>query len=161
MVAHAELKRSLVAQLVNALEGELSTMQRAAQQAREAATHEEAKPENDKDTRALEASYLAGAQAARVRELEVAIKTITTLPLLDFTGGKTIQASALVTLEDEEGGRSTFFFAPVGGGARLTGGVREIQVLTPQSPRGQALLGAREGDVIEVKGRELTIVSVE
>ncbi|MBI3203878.1 MAG: transcription elongation factor GreAB [Myxococcales bacterium] len=161
MVDPAELKRSLVAQLVSELKGELSTMQRAAQQAREAATHEEAKPENDKDTRALEASYLAGAQAARVRELEVAIKTVTTLPLLDFAGGKTIQASALVTLEDEDGEGTIFFFAPVGGGARLTAGGREILVLTPQSPRGQALLGARAGDVIEVKGRELTIVSVE
>lgn len=156
----AELKRSLVAQLVRQLEDELSTMQRAAKQAREAATHEEAKPENDKDTRALEASYLAGAQAARVREIEVAIKTLATMPLLAFAGGKTIQASALVTLEDEAGVQTTFFFVPVGGGSRLTAGDREVQVLTPQSPRGQALLGLREGEAIEVKGSELTIVTV-
>jgi len=36
----------------------------------EGATHEENKPENDKDTRALEQSYLARGQAQRVVELQ-------------------------------------------------------------------------------------------
>ncbi len=36
----------------------------------EAATHEESKPENEYDTRGLEASYLAGAQAKRTAEIE-------------------------------------------------------------------------------------------
>ena len=98
-------------------------MKRAARQAREAATHEESKPENDKDTRALEASYLAGAQAARARELEGAIKAVKGMPLLDFGEGKTIQSSAIVTLEDEDGARTTLFLAPFGGGIRLTVGL--------------------------------------
>src|SRR6188768_3098485 len=110
------MKRWLGEALLAKLEGELTTMRRAAKDAREAATHEEAKPENDKDTRALEASYLAGAQAARVREIEVAMKGIEGMRLLDLAGGKPIQASAIVTLEDEEGDRTTFFLAPYGGG---------------------------------------------
>ncbi len=163
-----DVKRALVDALLLKLEAELATMRKAAKDAREAATHEEAKPENDKDTRALEASYLAGAQAARVRDLEVAIKTITGMPLLDLEG-KVIQASAVVTLEDEDETRTTFFVAPFGGGTTLevTLGVTDAttaQVVTPQSPLGQALLGRTHGDVIEVRGkgrpRELTVIEV-
>src|SRR4051794_21630371 len=101
------IKRALVAALLAKLDEELANMRRAAKDAREAATHEEAKPENDKDTRALEASYLAGAQAARVRDLEGAVKAIGSLPLLDLEG-KPIQSSAIVTLEDEDEARTTF-----------------------------------------------------
>ena len=165
MVEKRSVKRALVDALVAKLEEELATMRRAAKDAREAATHEEAKPENDKDTRALEASYLAGAQAARVRELEGAIKAIGGMALLDLGGGKRIQASAVVTLEDEDESRSTFLLAPFGGGITLSVGTTAAQVLTPQSPLGQALLGRTEGDVIELRAkagpaREMTIVDV-
>ncbi len=162
MKGDSQTKQALVAALVAQLDDELATMKRAARQAREAATHEESKPENDKDTRALEASYLAGAQAARARELEGAIKAVKGMPLLDFGEGKTIQSSAIVTLEDEDGARTTLFLAPFGGGIRLTVGSLQAQVVTPQSPRGQTLLGARVGDVLEARGTssELTIVDV-
>ncbi len=161
-----EPKRALVAALLSKLESELFNMRRAAKDAREAATHEEAKPENDKDTRALEASYLAGAQAARVRELEVAIKAVAAMPLLDFGEGAVIQASAVVTLEDEDGKATVFFVAPFGGGTSVSAEGVEAHVLSPQSPRGRALLGRSVGDVIEAQGtrpsasRELTIVDV-
>jgi len=166
MNAGLDTKRALVDVLLQRLETELETMRRAARDAREAATHEEAKPENDKDTRALEASYLAGAQAARVREIEAAIKLIGAMQLLDLSGGKTIQASAVVTVEDEDETRTTFFVAPFGGGTSVEARGQAVQVLTPQSPLGRALLGHAEGDGIEVpakgraKPREMTIVSV-
>jgi transcription elongation GreA/GreB family factor len=161
----ADVKRELVAGLRAALEGELANMRRAAADARAAATHEEAKPENDKDTRALEASYLAGAQAARVRELEASLKALEQLVLLELEG-KPIQATALVTLEDEDGARTTFWLAPLGGGTSVTTSAGPTQVLTPQSPLGKQLLGRTEGEVVEMRAkagprvRELTIVSV-
>ena len=166
MTERKDLKRALADALLAKLDEELANMRRAAKDARDAATHEEAKPENDKDTRALEASYLAGAQAARVREIEGAMKAIGSMPLLDLAGGKTIQSSAVVTLEDEDEQRTTFFVAPFGGGVTLSVSGLSAQVVTPQSPRGQALLGRTQGDVIEVRGtrpgpaRELTIVDV-
>ena len=52
---------------------EVEVLTAAARSTHEAATHEENKAENDKDTRAIEAGYLAGAQADRVRELQGAI----------------------------------------------------------------------------------------
>jgi hypothetical protein len=58
-------KAQLKAELVTILEGTLAGLERAHADARAGATHEEAKPENDKDTRALEQSYLARGQAIR------------------------------------------------------------------------------------------------
>ena len=55
----------------------------------------------------------------------------------------------------------TYFLAPYGGGGKLEGGV---QVVTPQSPLGRALLGARAGDEAEVtvagRRKSVTVVSV-
>ncbi|MBX3228528.1 MAG: GreA/GreB family elongation factor [Labilithrix sp.] len=162
------VKGRLVGGLVAKLEAELANMRRAAKDAREAATHEEAKPENDKDTRALEASYLAGAQAARVRELEGSIKLANAMAIVSYEG-KAIQAAAVVTLEDDDDVRSVFFVAPVGGGYQLAEGDLEAQVVTPTSPLGRALLGKTQGDVIEMRSqtlrgpgplREMTIVDV-
>lgn len=164
-----EVKKALVAALIGQLDAELTNMRRAAKDAREAATHEEAKPENDKDTRALEASYLAGAQAARVRDLEASIKLATGMALVEFGEGKQIQASAVVTLEDDDEVKTTFFLAPIGGGIQLKEGDVELQVVTPTSPLGRALLGRTKGDVIEMRAqtlrgpgplREMTIVDV-
>jgi transcription elongation GreA/GreB family factor len=152
-------KRTLIAELRTSLAREADVLREAARDARAAATHEEAKPENDKDTRAIEASYLAGAQAARVRELEGIANALEFLDLRDFGDGAPIAASALVTL-DCDGTRTYCFMAPVGGGMRARVGGVEVQVVTPQSPMGQALLGRTVGDVIEVRKRELEIVEV-
>lgn len=158
-------KKALVDALLVKLEDELANMRRAAKDAAQAATHAEAKPENDKDTRALEASYLARGQAARVAEIETSLKELGGMALLDLAG-KIVQASAVFALEDEEGAVSSFFYAPVGGGTSLAVAAlpSPVQVLTPQSPLGAAVLGRSQGDVIElrVKGkpRELTLVDV-
>lgn len=163
------LKKALVTTLIEKLDAELSNMRRAAKDAREAATHEEAKPENDKDTRALEASYLAGAQAARVRELEGSLKLANGMALLDFAGGRPIQASAVVTLEDDDAEQTSFFVAPIGGGIQIEAGGVTAQVVTPTSPLGRQLLGKSQGEVIEMRSqtlrgpgpvREMTIVDV-
>jgi transcription elongation GreA/GreB family factor len=159
-----ERKRALLAGLLAHVEGEIATMRKAAWDAAQAATHEEAKPENDKDTRALEASYLAAGQAERVRMLEVVVKVLAGLELRDIGKATPICASAVVTLEDEDGARTTFFMSPHGGGVRLALDGASVQVVTPQSPLGVALLGKLYGDVIELRAkaglREMTIVDV-
>lgn len=139
-------------------------MRKAAYDAAEAATHAEAKPENDKDTRALEASYLAAGQAERVRELETALKMLAGLEVKDVGKTTPICASAVITLEDGEGVKTMFFMSPHGGGVRLDLEGTSVQVVTPQSPLGKALLGRLHGDVIELRGksglREMTIADV-
>jgi len=153
-------KRALILDLRAAIAREVAVLAAAARDAREAATHEEAKPENDKDTRAIEAAYLAGAQADRVRELERTANALEFLVLRDFRAGDAIALGALVEL-DYEGTRSLCFVAPAGGGMKGRAGEMEVQVITPQSPMGQALVGRSAGEVVEVRKREYEIVRVE
>jgi hypothetical protein len=159
-----ERKRALLASLITHVEGEIATMRKAAYDAAEAATHAEAKPENDKDTRALEASYLAAGQAERVRALESALKLLVGLELRDVGKTTPICASAVITLADDDGAKTMFFMTPHGGGVRLELDGSSVQVVTPQSPLGKALLGKTHGESFELRGkaglREMTIVDV-
>ena len=146
-----------------AIAREIAVLDLSAASAREGATHEQAKPENDKDTRALEASYLAGAQAGRARDLAATAKRIEFLELRDFGKGDPIAPSALVEL-DVDGVRSVFFLADVGGGRKVEVGGVEVQVVTAEAPLGQALLGKKQGDTFEMRVkkdvREYEIVGV-
>lgn len=157
-------KETVVAQLIAQAEAEVEVAKRALSSTREAATHEEAKPENDKDTRALEASYLAGAQAERVRELESTVAALKGIKARPFAADDPIAHGALVTLEAAAETRLVCYVAPVGGGMRVNCDGVDVQLVTPRSPLGQALVGNREGDDIEVqlqgKRRTYSIVAV-
>lgn len=139
-------------------------MRRAAKDAREAATHEEAKPENDKDTRALEASYLARGLAGRVADLSATLQALKALSARPLDEDAPVSSGALVALEDEDERRQVYLVAPLGGGARVTVAGVEVRVVTPQAPLGEALLGKRVGDDVELRTpqglRELVVVSV-
>lgn len=158
-------KRAIVDLLIEKLQAEADALVRAAQAAHEAATHEESRAEDQHDTRGLEASYLAGAQANRAAELQALISTYRMMPLKDFGARDPIAPGALVELMQEETGRkSRCLLVPRGGGAILTIEGAAIQVIAPQSPMGEALLGRRQGELIEVEAqgavREYEVVSV-
>ncbi len=161
-MAKASGKEPLKAELVRLLTAELETMTRALDAVREAATHEEAKPENDKDTRALEQSYLAHGQSLRVEELRSGLAEVMRLELRAFGDAAPVALGALV-VSAEDGEEKRFFVAPYGGGTSLAKG--EVQVVTPKSPLGRALLGKRVGDECELdlggRKREIEIVRVD
>jgi transcription elongation GreA/GreB family factor len=158
----AATKQALKAELLALLEAQLAALTSAHRAATEGATHEEAKPEHDKDTRAIEQSYLARGQAARIEELQDSVAAVAALPLRTFGPEDAVALGALVTLGQEDGGDLRLWLAPGGGGTRLAGGV---QVTTPKSPLGQALLGKQTGDDIDVPAarqkRLLTVLRVE
>ena len=150
----AVLRTELAAQLAEAF----ASAQRAHAAAVEGATHTEARAENPKDTRGLEQSYLARGQAQRVAELEAGLAAVTALVLRDFASGDPVAVGALVTVDDD-GEPKRLFIAPHGGGSVLAGGV---QVVTPSSPLGRALLGKRVDDEAELRlpGGQRTLVVV-
>ena len=149
-MAEDPTKAALRRELTAALAGDLETVERAHRATREAATHAEAKPENDKDTRALEQTYLARGQAMRVEELRAAVAEVSAMPARPFAEDAPVALGALVEV-DEEAGASLLFLAPQGGGARLAAADGEVQVVTPRSPLGRALLGKRAGEECEVR----------
>ena len=143
-------KREILKLLLGHVSADLQTMSAAQRAVVDGATHEENKPENDKDTRALEQSYLARGQAQRVVELQSAVNQLKAMELRDFSRGVAIALGALVAVEDD---RETvhYFLAPAGGGLRLPLAGREVRVVTPQSPIGQALIGKRQGDDLDLR----------
>jgi transcription elongation GreA/GreB family factor len=128
------------------------------------ATHEESRPENDKDTRALEASYLARGLAQRVAELEEAVRRLAQIELRGFAAGAAIAATALVEVEDAGGARQRYFVLPAGGGVKVGTGAGEVQVVTPASPLGRLLIGKQVDDELELRtargNRALVITAI-
>lgn len=149
-------------ELVGLLRAELLLAEKTHRTTTEAATHEEAKPENDKDTRALEQSYLARGQALRVEELRLAVAEVESMRAEVSSHEGRVVLGARVTVVDERERPSTYWLAPHGGGNRLAGG--RVQVVTPLSPVGRALVGKAVGDEVDVATagttRSLTVVSI-
>lgn len=156
-------KPEILRLLRESVSADLATMSAAQRVVVDGATHEENRPENDKDTRALEQSYLARGQAQRVVELQEALNLLKALELRVFNGKSPIALGALVALDDD-GDVVHYFIAPAGGGVRVSVGGAEVRVVTPQSPIARALLGKQEGDDLELRTpqgvRECSIASV-
>ncbi|HEY1548994.1 MAG TPA: GreA/GreB family elongation factor [Kofleriaceae bacterium] len=147
-------KARLRTELLGRLEAQLATARAAHAAAIEGATDEEARPENDKDTRGLEQSYLARGYAQRVAELEAAVASIAVMTIAKQSR---VAIGAIVATADDR----VFFIAGHGGGVELG----DVTVVTPTSPLGRALLGKRIDDECEVAvgdtRRTLEITSVE
>jgi transcription elongation GreA/GreB family factor len=155
-------RRALTDELLARLTDDLAVLEREQAETHRAATHEQAKAENSKDTRALEQSYLARGQAMRVEALREAIARVKATAVGPLDPGAAVALGALVTAGYADGERR-FLLMPAGGGARLGGGA--VQVVTPESPVGRALLGRRAGDEVSasVAGKrvELELLRVE
>ena len=155
-------KSQLRTELLACLNAQLAIAERAHQGSVEGATHEEARPESDKDTRALEQSYLARGQAQRLVELQEAIAKVQAMSILHTTG-EACTLGSVVALLDDAGQLAVYWIAAAGGGTRLAEGA--VQVLTPQSPLGRALMGCRSADDIEIalagRQRTLSIAALE
>jgi len=142
-------KRALVEKILEKLEKDLATLTQAALAAYEGATHAESKQEDQYDTRGLEASYLAGAQSRRADDIRALITQLRYLDLKAFSSQDTISSTALIELGCD-GKRSLYFLLPKGGGISVEFDGKTVQLLTPQSPLGEALLGKQAGDSVDV-----------
>src|ERR1700753_2995691 len=131
-------KARLRSELVEKLEALLATARAAHAAAIEGATDDEARPENDKDTRGLEQSYLARGYAQRVAELEAAVAAVA---IMTIARQRRVAIGALVA-----GYGPGLVMAGFGGGIDLG----DVTVVTPTSPLGRALLGKQVDDECEL-----------
>ncbi len=141
------LLQAAVQQLTSRLEG----MTRRARAAAQSAVHPETRAENDKDTRAIEESYLARGQANRAAELEQELQLLSATRCQSFDEEQAIAATAVVWLEDEEGAQKVVFLAPAAGGLAVSTQDTEVLLLTPRSPLGRALMGSCVDDEVELR----------
>ncbi len=164
-------KARILAQLVVELESLLESTQLAAKVAMEAATHAEAKAENKYDTRGLESSYLASAQARRAQEINADLKTIrgiaASLPsgAMSNSSVAAVAMTSLVTILVNGMTQKSLLILPTAGGLNFAWGTEIIQVVTAASPIGKRLIGCKRGETFEmnVAGKmvEYEVVNLE
>lgn len=156
------MKPAVVAAVIAKLSEELNHQRLSAKAAQDAATGEESKPENQYDTRALEASYLADAQSQRVNALERAVKALQEMPSLGKFSA--VNTGSLVEVS-VDGLQKWFFLLPAAAGMVVEVAGHKISVLGHESPVGRALMGKAPGDSAEVTvpggKKEYEIVSLE
>jgi transcription elongation GreA/GreB family factor len=147
-------KQGLIQLILTQLNTEFQLIAQSAKAAHEAATHEESKAEDSHDTRGLEASYLAGAQMARAEALKKTIATYQFMNARDLQATDAVDIGALI--EMESGGRKFhYFLVSQGGGMAVTFEGKTIQVITSLAPLGEALMGRKVGDLVEVEGQRI------
>jgi len=138
--------------IIERLTTELDNLTRAALMARDEATHEESKPENQYDMHAQEAAYLAEGQAKLAAESQASIALFQGMELPTFSPAQPIALGAVVTLETS-GRKLRYFLGPRNGGLEVTCDGLTLIVITPQSPIGRQLIGRKVGDAISTPGR--------
>lgn len=144
-------KPEIVSQLIACLDRQHATMAEAAKATHEASTGDEAKAEGKYDTRGLEASYLADAQAEQCRKLAHSLHVFKSLILEDFPPDSTAGPGALVETE-LNGTISYYLLTPCAGGVSIDYQGCGLTTLSPESPLYQSLLGKQCGDMIESSG---------
>lgn len=134
----------VIAAVQAALRRELDTLFQMTAMARDEATSAESRPENQYDTRALEASYLAAGQGERLLALERLVAWSETLAPRPF---EVVQTGALVGV----GTGDWVLIAPRGGLEVPVDGVT-VRLVSSVSPLGEALCGLSADDTAEVDG---------
>jgi len=109
-----------------------------------------------------ELAEIASGDESRRAEIESLLVMYRFLPARTYSADEPIIPSSLVSLKIRDT-LAYSFIAPRGGGFITTINGVPLQVLTPQSPLGEALLGKKSGDevLVEVRGqtRNYLIVS--
>lgn len=146
-------KKDLLVQLIQHLQQEIDVTMNAVNEAHALASHEQSKPENQYDTLALEAAYLAHGQSERIAELQRQVMLLNHFDFLEYNDDSRIAVGALVCVEelDVEVNNSDlqwFWLLPVAGGVLLSVGEIEIRTITAKAPLADKLLGSYVGDEI-------------
>ena len=159
----SDLVAQLTAHLTASVRDARVAMEAAAVEAREGATPAEKR----EDSRvALEQGSLARGHKQRLDRALADLALLEGFAPPRLPKRAPIGPGAIVEVETDDAGR-TFFIAPAGAGTELTGpgGDGFLSVVTPTSPIGRAVLGCRQGDVVEIvaagQKREWTITYVE
>jgi transcription elongation GreA/GreB family factor len=156
-------KLEIKALVLRQLKDQQAVLSKAVQIAAEATTHTEAKQEGKYDTRAIEASYLAGAQAERLADLDQKIAKLERLTVVGNENER-VKVTSLICVEDEESEKRWYMILPGAAGINVSIVSSDITILSPESKLGTELLGKNLGEEVELAvgrvSKYLTILAV-
>ncbi|HBS42102.1 MAG TPA: transcription elongation factor GreAB [Oceanospirillales bacterium] len=149
-------KQTLKADLLQLLDDDIEAALASSRSAQETASHEDNQPENQYDTLALEAAYLAHGQSERILRLQKERIALAKWPMPEASEDKVIRAGALVELLSEEDEERWLLITPVGG-YQLKSGGKKILVISQQTPLAKKLMNREEGEVVDLTFNGKTI----
>lgn len=154
-------KKELLLLLLNHLQQEIDATLSAVNEAHALASHEQSKPENQYDTLALEAAYLAHGQSERIAELQRQFMLLDHFEFSDCNDSSRIAVGALVRIEDvgcDDHKQQWLWLLPVAGGVLLKFENKNkdnhgdesiaIRTITPEAPLAKTIVGSYVGDEI-------------
>lgn len=142
-------KSEIIPLIIEKLREEFESRRRSSKLTREEGNDSESKAEGKYDTLSIEENYLADGLAKQAAAAAEAIGAIEKIPLRTSSPDEEIDLGALIEVEFSDS-REWFFLAPSGGGTEVNHMGVVITVITPESPLGSQLSGARAGDRIQV-----------
>lgn len=144
-------KTELLNQLIDHLQQEIDATLAAVNEAHALASHEQSKPENQYDTLALEAAYLAHGQSERIAELQRQVMLLNHFEFSECGDESRIATGALVCIEElrvEGNDVQWFWLLPVAGGVLLNANGTEVKTITPEAPLAEKLIEHYVGDEV-------------
>jgi len=157
-------KSAILEQLRARIAADLAALTESQLRTQAGATHEEARAEDDKDTRAIESSYLARGLAERVAQLRQAAASLASFKPKSFGPDDAVAVGALVQLESRAG-VAHYFVVPTAGGLEVESEGTRVTSVTPTAPLGAALIGLyldEDVDVLTPTGaRKVTVVGID
>lgn len=140
------MKSQLRDQVIQQLESDLAGLKKAAAETHAVSHDEENKQESKYDTRSIEASYLADAQAGQAKSIEEGIYKLRNLNLTDDPDTAILGSIVILSADDED---YQFFLLPAGGGITLEYENLPLTVVTPESPIGEKIMASSIADELE------------
>lgn len=144
-------KKEILKKIIEHHKSELQALINSAHEAKSAATDPEAKAENKYDTRGLEASYLAGAQAKRAQELKDDLFQLEKLEIRSYNKSTPIETTALIKASADDEDAKWFFLVPERGGLKLKIDNIEVLTLSMHSPLGKNFYKRKQGDFFDLE----------
>ncbi|MFT6067792.1 MAG: transcription elongation GreA/GreB family factor [Bacteriovoracaceae bacterium] len=157
-------KEKILKILIKNVQNELDGLKAAYDSTHSLMTAPDMKSEGKYDTRGIEAGYLAGAQKARVTELETDIQMLEEIKPRSFKTTDEVAIGALVELKLNDH-KKKYFISPTAGGTMLEVEGESILVISVFSPIGSEVLSLKVGDNFELETkstpREYEIIGIE
>lgn len=141
-------KPTLKAALLTRLDDDIDAALASSRSAQETASHEDNKPENQYDTLALEAAYLAHGQSERILRLQKERISLAKWPMPE-KGEPLVRNGSLLKLMSEDDETRWLFITPMGGYQLLAEG-QKILVISQQTPLAKKLMGKEEGEALDL-----------
>lgn len=163
MKPNSVFKKAVLIAYIEHFQQEHQALIQSARAAHFASTHEESRAEDRHDTFAIEQSYLAFGQAARVRDLESSLVELQSY--LESQKQETQPKPGTLIELELSGKQHHALVVHHGGGTKVTVEGKSISLLSLRSPLGEQLIGLKAGDDFtlhtESGEKEYVLVSIE